>query len=202
MARLLEVSGFLRIRDRGLHPDHGLPPGLSPGAPDQGLPGEGGGDPGYGYPESPVDPGYGLPAPPPGIWPPIGPSHPIVPAPPGTPPGVIWPPIGQTPGWPDQGLPPVSPGTPSHPISGGGEPTHPIAPPSGFPSHPIEGVYWVIVLIPGVGWRYTTIAPGLQPSHPIAPGVSHPIVPPAGSPGAPDQGLPQPQPEPTPHGRR
>ena len=52
-------------------------------------------------------PDQGLPAPPPGIWPPIGPAHPIQPAPPGTPPGVVWPPIGTPPVWP------------SHPIGGG-----------------------------------------------------------------------------------
>jgi hypothetical protein len=177
------VKGFLRVVRAG-HPDQDLPPG-SPGAPDQGLPGEPlypeQGLPGMEYPDQ------GLPAPPPGIWPPIGPSHPIQPAPPGTPPGVIWPPIGMPPVYPDQGLPPTSPGAPDQglPPQSPGAPSHPIAPPSGFPSHPIEGVYWCIVWIPGVGYRYTTIAPGLQPSHPIAPGVSHPIEPPTGSAASP-----------------
>lgn len=71
-----------------------------PGEPDIGLPDE----------EGPVDPDYGIPEgelpeveppdPPPGIWPPPTPSHPIVPMPPGEgtpghlpaiPPGAIWP---------------------------------------------------------------------------------------------------------------
>jgi hypothetical protein len=183
------VSGFLRIRERG-HPDQGLPPG-SPGAPDQGLPGEppypDQGLPGMEYPDQ------GLPPNPPGIWPPLSPAHPIAPAPPGTPPGVIWPPIGHPPGWPTHPIQPPSPGEPAHPITppSPGTPTHPIAPPSGLPSHPIEGVYWVVVGIPGVGWRYTTVAPGLQPSHPIVyppPGPDQGLPP--GSPDAPDQTLP------------
>src|SRR5277367_6520171 len=123
------VSGFLRIRDRGLHPEHGLPPG-SPGAPDQGLPGEGAGDPGYGYPESPVDPGWGLPAPPPGVWPPPTPVHPIIPAPPGTPPGAIWPPLSPVHPWlPPTGSPPSAgaPGAPDQTLPGDlPGPAHPI----------------------------------------------------------------------------
>ena len=82
------VSGFLRVRSGdGDHPDQGLP-----GA------------------EGPVDPGYdigiehpdqGLPTPPPGIWPPPVPAHPIVPIPPGgtkPPPGTIWPARSAAPG--------------------------------------------------------------------------------------------------------
>lgn len=94
------VSGWLRMRRRG-HPDQGLPGeegetdpgyGVEEGAPDQGLP-----------PLDPEAPNQGLPRPPPGIWPPPSPSHPIEPVPPGdgTPPGTIWP----------------SPGTPEHPIA-------------------------------------------------------------------------------------
>lgn len=83
------VTGFLRIRRRPGRPDQGLPPG-----------------------EEPVDPGYGVeegelpevepPEPPPGIWPPPTPGHPVQPLPPEdpTPPGTIWPPAG----------------TPEHPI--------------------------------------------------------------------------------------
>lgn len=177
------VQGYLRIR--GLHPDQGLPP-VSPGAPDQGLPGEGAGDPGYGYPESPVDPGYGIPLPPPGVWPPPVPAHPIVPAPPGTPPGAIWPPprpahpwnppsgsqpgapshpIQPVPPGPDQGLPGLSPGAPDQ--------TLPDDLP--YPSHPIwEGPQnlWVIVLIPGYGWSYVCIDPSLHPAHPMDPAAT------------------------------
>jgi hypothetical protein len=145
------VSGFLRIRSAG-HPDQGLPP-TSPGAPDQGLPGE----PPYPDQGLPPYPDQGLPTPPPGIWPPLSPAHPIAPAPPGTPPGVIWPPIGQPPVYPDQGLPPGSPGEPTHPIQ------------------PTPEVYWIIAGIPGVGWRYTTVVPGLQPSHPIETPVPTPV---------------------------
>lgn len=121
------------------------------------------------------------------------PSHPIVTPPP----------------YPDQGLPPGSPGSPSHPIYipgappgmpghpahpiyiGGspshpiyipGYPTHPIVPPGGSPSHPI----------------YLPV----YPSHPIegvGPGPSHPIaLPPGGTPVPPDTinpPLPEPPPE-------
>ena len=160
------VSGFLRIRRAG-QPDQGLPPG-SPGAPDQGLPGEppvpDQGLPGMEYPDQ------GLPTPPPGIWPPPTISHPIVPAPPGTPPGAIWPPLRPTP-WPprpDQGLPPAgtgglppgSPGAPDQTLPGNlPGPSHPIAlPPDKF---------WIVAGIPGYGWTYVCVQP--QPAHPIYP---------------------------------
>lgn len=84
---------------------------------------------------------------------------------------------------PDQGLPGLSPGSPSHPIApgGGGSPSHPIYHPGhpdhGLPAHPDQG------LPPG--------SPG-QPSHPIAgqppavwpgPQPGHPIaMPPGGQP--------------------
>ncbi len=84
----------------GQHPDQGLPgggwggpvdpgyghPGGRPPRPDQGLPG---GRPGGGG----GSPDQGLPEPPPGIWPPPRPAHPIVPVPPDLPlePGTIWP---------------------------------------------------------------------------------------------------------------
>ena len=170
------VSGYLRIRDPGAHPDQGLP-----GA------------------EGPVDPGYGIRdpitrvwvsrLPPPGVWPPPVPAHPIVPAPPGTPPGAIWPPPSPSHPWqpptggggapphpdqglppgggggapprPDQGLPPNAgqPGTPTHPIAGGGEPSHPIATP--------PDKFWIVAGIPGYGWRYVCVQP--HPAHPIDP---------------------------------
>jgi hypothetical protein len=153
------VSGFLRIRT-GDHPDHELPGGE---VPDQGLPG------------APVYPDQGLPTPPPGVWPPLTPSHPIQPAPPGTPPGVIWPPVGAPPR-PDHGLPPTG-GAPPRPDQGlpptGGAPPRPdqgLPPP---PAHPDQGLpsktYWVVCGIPGVGWRYVAVDPSLTVSPPIAP---------------------------------
>lgn len=148
------VSGFLRVRSgSGDRPDNALP-----GA------------------EGPVDPGYGisadypdnsLPMPPPGVWPPPVPAHPIVPAPPTTPPGTIWPPMN--PVYPDQGLPGAG-GAPPHPDQGLPTPQ----PPTGgvpHPSHPIAGVpqqYWVVVWVPGYGYKYVCVDPSLTPSHPIA----------------------------------
>lgn len=129
------VRGFLHIMGLG-HPDHGLPPGF-PGAPDQGLPGE----PDYpdqGLPDD-LYPDQGLPAPPPGVWPPLSPTHPIAPAPPDTPPGAIWPPIGKPPNWPSKPEP---------------EPEPPIGLPEKF---------WVVAGIPGVGWRYVCVDTSLIP---------------------------------------
>jgi hypothetical protein len=171
------VSGFLRVFNPGHRPDQGLPG--TPGHPDQGLPGD---QPGIdnSLPGMPVYPDHGLPPggvidnelpkPPPGIWPPPSASHPIVPAPPGTPPGVIWPPIGRPPSWgggwgsgnrPDNSLPESQPG-PDNSLPGS-----PAMPDQGLP-HPTT--YWVVVGIPGVGWRYTTVDPSLQPTPPMAPG--------------------------------
>jgi hypothetical protein len=160
MAYVAVSASPIHVRQAG-----GVDPGYGQGGlgPDQGLPS--GGDL--------VDPGYGVPIPPPGVWPPPVPSHPIVIAPPDTPPGAIWPapglpthPIagGGMPPRPDQGLPPVTPGGPDQ-----GLPR-----PPGMPAHPISGVpsgkYWVIVIIPGYGWRYVCIDPSLTPTHPIAGG--------------------------------
>ena len=150
------VSGYLRLRS-GAHPDHELPPGEGPV------------DPGWGV-ELPIGPDQGLPAPPPGVWPPPVPAHPIVPAPPDTPPGAIWPPPGPSHPW----LPPT--GTPPAP----GEPAHPIQPVGPGPSHPIAlppDKFWIVAGIPGYGWRYVCVQP--QPGHPI-------VTPPP----YPDQGLP------------
>jgi hypothetical protein len=170
------VSGFLRVR-RGGHPDQGLPGvegpvdpgyGIEEGHPDQGLPG------------LPPYPDQGLPTPPAGVWPPLTPSHPIQPAPPGTPPGTIWPPVWPVdPGYgvgserPDQGLPPA-PGAPDQGLPQPGRPVHPD---QGLPR---PQVYYIVAGIPGVGWRYVAVDPTLRPSHPIAPGA----------PARPDQGLP------------
>lgn len=120
-------GGWLKIgpRNKPGHPDIGLP--VEPDEPD-------GGD------EHP-DQGE-LPSPPPGIWPPVMPGHPIQPLPPGLtiPPGAIWPrPPGPVEGkfivlahipqhgwhwividpdeWPDDLEPthPIAPGTPGQP---------------------------------------------------------------------------------------
>ena len=113
----------------GGHPDQGLPPG-SPGMPDQGLPGS---QPG-------ID--NSLPTPPPGLALPPVPTHPIQPAPPGTPPGAIWPRrraarpvqgLPGSPGHPSQGLP----GAPPHP-SGQPVPTPP--PTGGTPPQPSQPI--------------------------------------------------------------
>jgi len=164
------VTGFLNVRHAG-HPDQGLQEG-----------------------ERPVDPGYGidlggnvdnsLPMPPPGVWPPLTPSHPIQPTPPGTPPGVIWPPIyggghpshpiaPGRPGHPDQGLPPVQgrpdqglPGDQPHPDQG--LPGQPARPDQGLPSN----TFWVVCGIPGIGWRYICVDPSLTIGYPMPPGAS------------------------------
>jgi hypothetical protein len=146
MARVHVMGGYLNVE------------GMSGEYPDQGLPGD---QPG-------IDNSLPIPPPPPGIWPPPVPAHPIVPIPPGgskPPPGTIWP----------------SPGHPAHPIAPGGAPptaTHPIAPggspprpdqtlpPTGMdphPSHPIaSGTYWCLVYLPGFGWKYVVIDPSLE----------------------------------------
>lgn len=156
-------------------------------------------DPSFGRPgggHRPADPGYGidlgagidnsLPAPPPGVFPPpiIG-GGPIVPAPPGTPPGVIWPPLWSPvdPGYgagrplpPHIGggpaVPPAHvgggpmPGTP--PVVGGGPATPPARPDNTLPSQ----VYWVVVGVPGIGWRYCAIDPSLSVGGgPVMPGA-------------------------------
>ena len=145
------VSGFLRMRRRG-HPDQGLPDGEGPVDPDYGIGEE---HPDQGLPPLGLGPDNGLPKPPPGVWPPLTPSHPIQPTPPGVPPGTIWPPVWPVdPGYgvgierPDQGLP----GAPAQPDQGLPQPQ----------------TYWVVAGIPGVGWRYIAVDPSLRPSHPIA----------------------------------
>ena len=102
--------------------------------------------------EEGVDPGYGieagggtinndLPRPPPGVFPPPVAAHPIVPAPPGTPPGTIWPPVN--PDRPNQGLPGGSGARPDQGLPG-------------------DKTFWVVVWIPGYGWKYVAVDPTLQ----------------------------------------
>jgi len=151
MTRVRITGGFLNIASGGGHPDQGLPGGESPVDPGWGI--EGG------------MPNHDLPIPPPGVWPPLTPTHPIQPAP-GVPPGAIWPPVDGPPPrpgpplHPDQGLPgePPSPdqGLPGEPPSPDqGLPGQPPSPDQGLPS----GTYWVVAGIPGVGWRYVCVDP-------------------------------------------
>ena len=115
------VRGFLRIRRAG-RPGQPLPPGE----------------------EGPVDPDYGIdegelpevepPDPPPGIWPPPVPAHPIQPVPPGDPsePGAIWPPPG--------GL------------------GKPMPKPPAQPGQPLPKNYLLVLAkIPGYGWKYIVV---------------------------------------------
>lgn len=169
------TGGTLNVEDAGgVFPGHDLPG--TPVFPGHDLPSGG----------HPWVPGH-LPDPPPNIWPPLTPSHPIQPAPPGTPPGVIWPPIhgpvdpgygrpvgpghvggGPMPGVParpDQGLPTPPAGAPPHPDQGLPGGTHPD---QGLPSK----TYWVVVGIPGVGWRYTTVDPSLSIGYPLPPAAT------------------------------
>jgi hypothetical protein len=100
----VHVAGWLRTRKRRTgRPDQSLPDvddGNGGEAPDQGLPVE----PGFPGHELPPWVDQELPPSPPGIWPPLTPTHPIAPVPPGTPdhpislpPGSIWPPISGAP---------------------------------------------------------------------------------------------------------
>lgn len=125
-----------------------------------GGPGGGGGGNGGNGDEKPTHP-IVLPDPPPGVWPPPTVSHPIEPAPPGTPPGMIWP----------------SPGKPAHPIAPGGRPRPPVVgggpvvppepgqplPPEGGPEpgHPLPQPFWALGNFPGYGWYYVCVDPGL-----------------------------------------
>lgn len=140
-------------------------------------------DPGFGRPGGgrPVDPGFGidlgagidntLPSPPPGVFPPLVPSHPIQPAPPGTPPGVIWPPLfgPVDPGYGHGGVVPPHPS--GQPVPGGGRPDNALPGGGGgqidnaLPSK----TYWVVVGIPGVGWRYIACDPSLVAGMPLPP---------------------------------
>jgi len=156
------VSGYLRIRGGG-HADNELPEG-----------------------EQEVDPGYGieaggsvdneLPRPPPGVFPPPVAAHPIVPAPPGTPPGTIWPPVN--PDRPNQGLPGGSGGRPDQGLPGS-QPGVDNTLPGGSGARPDQGLpgdktFWVVVWIPGYGWKYVCVEPSLQinagPARPPASG--------------------------------
>jgi len=169
MAILKVTGGALNVELSGGATDPGFGGGIGAGHPDNSLP------PGM----PPI--GSTLPEPPPGIWPPLTPSSPIQPAPPGTPPGSIWPPIWTgspghpahplppTPGRPDAGLP-VQPG---HPDAGlPAQPGHPSGgpvPPQAGAKPPESKVWYVVAGIPGVGWRYVAIDPSLVAGMPLPP---------------------------------
>lgn len=89
-------------------------------------------------------------------------------------------------GHPDQGLPGLSPGSPSHPIYHPGHPDHGLPSQPGSPSHPIQGVP------PGPNQGLPGQSPGApaHPIQPVGPGPSHPIQLPEG--GQPLPGLPPP----------
>jgi hypothetical protein len=160
------VSGFLNIVSPG-EPDNSLPGG-SPGSPDNSLPG-GPNYPSHGLP-SPGHPSQGLPKPPPGVWPPPIATHPIVPARPGTPPGTIWPPVN--PDRPNQGLPGGSGGSPDNTLpEEQPEPDNTLPKPPGYPDQGLPGsqTYWVVAGIPGYGWRYIAVDPSLTIGYPLPP---------------------------------
>ena len=132
--------------------------------------------PGGGGDGSPVDPSYGIPESPPGLWPPLFPSNPIVIAPPGTPPGVIWPRPGGG-NRPDHTLPGGPPVRPDQGLPGGGGGGN--RPDNTLP----QQTYWMLCYTPNLGWKYVSVDPSLRPDHtlpggppnvpanPIAPGA-------------------------------
>lgn len=150
------VSGYLRVRGGG-QVDNELPDGSVPIDPD------------YGIDSGSVN--NDLPRPPPGVFPPPVPAHPIVPAPPNTPPGVIWPPVN--PPRPSQGLPPSgSGGQPDQGLPPSGEqPDQGLPGSGGRPDNTLPGQqkFWVVVWIPGYGYKYVCVDPSLSVGHPIAP---------------------------------
>lgn len=158
------VTGFLNVRESGSI-DNSLP-GSQPGI-DNSLPG--------GLPPM-ID--NALPLPPPGVWPPLTPGNPIRPVRPDN----SLPSGGAGGGHPDHGLP-----------GSGGQPDNTLPLQPGVIWPPIPGArdkYLVLVVIPGVGWRYTVIDASLSADNTLP---SHPTHPDQGLPGSqphPDQGLP------------
>jgi len=73
-----------------------------------------------------------------------------------------------------------------------GEPPHPDQGLPGGPTAPDQGLpgsqyYWVVVGIPGIGWRYVCVDPSLHPDQGLPsapPGVDN-TLPPSGSPPTP-----------------
>ncbi len=136
-----------------------------------------------------------LPKPPPGVFPPPVISHPIVPIPPGTsvPPGTIWPPVNPdrpsnelpSGGRPDNTLPPGVDNT--LPGGSGGRPDNTLPGQPNRPDNSLPGsqTFWVVVWIPGYGWRYVAVDPSLTIGYPL----------PGGSGGRVDNTLPSAQPK-------
>lgn len=160
----------------------------------------------------------GLPVPPPGVWPPLTPSHPIVPVPPDypMPPGAIWPPVYP----PDPGYGQGHPRPPGYvsgqPIPPGYVSGQPVPPPSGGeidntlpggppppsgPVHPRQPRFLVAIVgasSHGGGLQvigYTVVDPSLSVGLPL-PGERPPGYV-SGGPVPPVAGQPLP-PEPTP----
>jgi hypothetical protein len=140
MTRVYVSGGYLNVSTHGDGEIDNELPGGSGGYPDQGLP-----------PGVPPMAGH-LPSPPPGVWPPPSPSHPIVPIHPDNTlpvePGTIWP----TPGRPDR---------PDNSLPGGsgGQPDN------GLPSQ----TFWMIAYCPSLGWRYIAVDPSLSAGMPLPP---------------------------------
>jgi hypothetical protein len=136
MATVRITGGVLNVAEAGSYPDQGLP-GDQPGI-DNSLP---------------------IPPPPPSVWPPPTVSHPIEPAPPGTPPGVIWP----SPGHPSHQPVPTPPGAP-------GRPDQSLPPGPVHPEHPIASqTFWMLCYSPRLGWKYVTVDPSLRPDQGLPP---------------------------------
>jgi len=131
--------------------------------PDQGLPGQ--------------QPGIDntLPKPPPGVFPPPVPAHPIVPVPPGctVPPGTIWPPVN--PDRPSNELPGGSGGRPDNTLPPNVDNTLPGGS-GGRPDNALPGsqVFWVVVWIPGYGWRYVAVDPSLTVDNSLPGSINRP----------------------------
>jgi hypothetical protein len=210
------VQGFLHVVGGG-SPDNSLP-GV-PGSPDQGLPGSQPGvdnslpmpPPGVWPPPVPAHPIVPIP---PSVWP-------------KPPPGMIWPPSfggrpdnslpGQRPPRPDNSLPGAQPGPdnslPGQPPSPDqGLPGQPPRPDQGLPGQPPaagrpprpdnslpgDTTYWVLVWVPGYGYKYVVVDPSLSvdnslPGSGAGGGRPDNSLPPA--PARPDNSLP-PTPQP------
>jgi hypothetical protein len=125
-----------------------------------------------------------LPLPPPGVWPPLTPGNPIRPV------------------RPDNSLPGSQP-HPDHGLPGGsgGHPDNTLPLQPGVIWPPVPGArdkYLVLVVIPGVGWRYVVIDASLTPDHSLPGSQPRPDHSLPGSQPHPDQGLPpgsQPRPD-------
>lgn len=155
MVKALVTGGWLNLKVGG-RPGQGLPGGGGPVDPGWGV--DEGEPPEVGIPGFPTPP-IEIPEPPPGIWPPPTPSHPIQPVPPEN---------GN--GGESGGPPPTN-----KPIDPDARPEHPIwTPGTIWPPPNAVGKFIVLAWIPGQGWKYIVIDASLKPTHPIAPGGEEP----------------------------